>query len=161
MTSTSPPRRDPADLNWNSPHAAPVGPPSMGGPHFLGAEGCIWGESVWPSTLDSLVWPRASPSGAHDRASPNFMGLTSLGCGIGIFCDSRNRAFVFNAILGLDSLGRALSRPQVRRCWPSGSGCRTRPSGTGRRGTARVALDVKVILTPPVLYITSVILYTK
>jgi hypothetical protein len=46
--------RDPADLNWNSPNAPPVGPPSMGGPHFLGAEGCIWGESVWPSTLDSL-----------------------------------------------------------------------------------------------------------
>lgn len=30
--------RDPADLNWNSPHSPPVGPPSPGGSHFLGAE---------------------------------------------------------------------------------------------------------------------------
>jgi hypothetical protein len=134
MTSTSPPRRDPADLNWNSPHAAPVGPPSMGGPHFLGAEGCIWGESVWPSTLDSLVWPRASPSGAHDRASPNFMGLTSLGCGIGIFCDSRNRAFVFNAILGLDCLGRAHRCVGAgRAALAAGQGLRAR-AGEERRG---------------------------
>jgi hexosaminidase len=52
--------RNPADLNWNSPHAPPIGPPSLGGPHFIGAEGCIWGESVWPETLHSLTWPRAS-----------------------------------------------------------------------------------------------------
>jgi hypothetical protein len=25
-----------------------------------GAQGCVWGESVWPSTLASLTWPRAS-----------------------------------------------------------------------------------------------------
>ena len=41
------------------------------------------------------------------------MGLASLGLGIGIFCDSLYSVLLLNAILGLDFLGLALSRPQV------------------------------------------------
>ena len=41
------------------------------------------------------------------------MGLASLGLEIGIFCYFLYSVLLFNAILGLDFLGRALSRPQV------------------------------------------------
>jgi hypothetical protein len=58
------------------------------------------------------VQPRVRRPGY--RASPNFMGLTSFGLEIGIFCDFRYSVLLLNAILGLDFLGRALSRPQVR-----------------------------------------------
>ena len=57
------------------------------------------------------VQPRVRRPGY--RASPNFMGLTSFGLEIGIFCDFRYSVLLLNAILGLDFLGRALSRPQV------------------------------------------------
>jgi Cu-Zn family superoxide dismutase len=53
--------------------------------------------------------------GAHDMASPNFMGLASLGLEIGIFCDFLCSVLLLNAILGLDFSGLALSRPQVLR----------------------------------------------
>jgi hypothetical protein len=52
---------------------------------------------------------RPSPKGY----SPNVMGLASLGQRIGIFCDSLYSVLLFNAILGLYLLRRALSRPQV------------------------------------------------
>ena len=52
---------------------------------------------------------RPSPKGY----SPNVMGLASLGQRIGIFCDSLYSVLLFNAILGLDFLGLALSWPQV------------------------------------------------
>ena len=42
------------------------------------------------------------------------MGLTSLGLEIGSFCDFLYSVLLFNAILGLDFLGLALSRSQVR-----------------------------------------------
>eukprot|EP01043_Picozoa_sp_COSAG02_P050039 COSAG02_NODE_5093_length_4639_cov_2.632599_3_plen_167_part_00 len=77
--------RDPADLNWNSPHAPPIGPPSMGGPRFLGAEGCIWGESVWPSTLDSLTWPRASVLAERLWLPDEFFGHGNTRNGKGFF----------------------------------------------------------------------------
>ncbi len=77
--------RDPADLNWNSPHAPPIGPPSMGGPHFLGAEGCVWGESVWPSTLDSLTWPRASVLAERLWLPNDFFGHGDTKNGKGLF----------------------------------------------------------------------------
>ena len=35
-------------------------------------------------------------SGALDRASPNFMGLASLGLDIGIFCDSLYSVLMLN-----------------------------------------------------------------
>ena len=53
--------------------------------------------------------------GAQDRASPNFMGLASLGLEIGIICDFPCSVLLLNAILGLYFLGLALSRPQVLR----------------------------------------------
>jgi hypothetical protein len=40
--------------------------------------------------------------GAHDRASPNFMWLASLGLRMGIFCDFLYSVFFFNAILWLE-----------------------------------------------------------
>jgi hypothetical protein len=46
--------------------------------------------------------------GAPDRASPNFMGLASLGLEIGIFCDFLYSVLLLNA-LGLDVLGLARS----------------------------------------------------
>jgi hypothetical protein len=51
--------------------------------------------------------------GAHDRASPNFMGLASLGLEIGVFCQVLYSVLLSNAILGLYFLGLALYRPQV------------------------------------------------
>ena len=59
-------------------------------------------------------------SGAQDRASPNVMGLASLGLEIGIFCDSLYSVLPLNVILGLDFFGRALSRPQVGSWTPGG-----------------------------------------
>jgi hypothetical protein len=53
---------------------------------------------------------RPSPKGY----SPNVMRLASLGQRIGIFCDSLYSVLLFNAILGLYLLGRALSRPHVK-----------------------------------------------
>jgi hypothetical protein len=52
--------------------------------------------------------------GAQDRASPNVMGLASLRLEIGICCDVLYSVLLLSVILGLDFLGRALSRPQVR-----------------------------------------------
>ena len=51
--------------------------------------------------------------GAQDGASPNFMGLASLGLEIGICYDFLYNVLLLNAILGLGFLGLALSRPQV------------------------------------------------
>jgi hypothetical protein len=46
--------------------------------------------------------------GAHDRASPNFMGLASLALSTGVFCDFLYSILLLNTILGLDFLGLAL-----------------------------------------------------
>jgi hypothetical protein len=54
------------------------------------------------------------PNGAHDRASPNFMGLASLGLEIGIFSGFLYSVLLLNVLLGLDLLGLALNRG--RRC---------------------------------------------
>ena len=43
-----------------------------------------------------------------------FMGLPSLGLDIGISCDLLYSVLLLSVILGLYSLGLALSRPQVR-----------------------------------------------
>jgi hypothetical protein len=51
--------------------------------------------------------------GARDGARPNVMGLASLGLEIGIFGDFLYSVLLLDAILGLDLLGRALSRSQV------------------------------------------------
>ena len=51
--------------------------------------------------------------GVLDRASPNFMGLASLGLEIDIFCDSLHGVLLLKVILWLDFLGPALSLPQV------------------------------------------------
>jgi hypothetical protein len=60
-----------------------------------------------------LHWPAldvfCEETGAQDRISPNFMGLTSLGLETGIFCDFLYSALLLNAILGLYVLGLALS----------------------------------------------------
>ena len=53
-------------------------------------------------------------AGAQDRASPNVMGLASVELEIGISRDVLYSVPPLNAILGLDFLGRALSRAQVR-----------------------------------------------
>ena len=59
----------------------------------------------------------AVQTGAPDkRASPDFMGLASFGLEIGVFCDFLYSVLLLNAILGLDCLGLALSRPQVHVC---------------------------------------------
>jgi hypothetical protein len=55
-------------------------------------------------------------AGAHDRASPNFFGLTSLENEY--FCYLLYSVFLFNAILGLDFLGLALSRPLLEATEP-------------------------------------------
>jgi hypothetical protein len=56
-------------------------------------------------------------NGAQDRASPNVMGLASLGLDkwleIGILCDLLCSVRLLNAILRLEFLGLALSWPQV------------------------------------------------
>jgi hypothetical protein len=54
--------------------------------------------------------------GAQDRASLNFMGLSSLGLDLGICFvgDFLHGVLLLNAILGLGFLGLGLSRPQVR-----------------------------------------------
>jgi hypothetical protein len=39
-------------------------------------------------------------AGAQDRASPNFMGLASLGLEIGIFCDSLYSDLLLNVFFG-------------------------------------------------------------
>jgi hypothetical protein len=59
--------------------------------------------------VNSDACPR--PTTAQDSASPNFMGLASLGLEIGIFCGFLYSVLLWNAILGLYFLGRALSRP--------------------------------------------------
>jgi hypothetical protein len=64
----------------------------------------------WAEDPQLGIWVSA---GALDTASPNFMGLASLGLAIGIFCDFLCSVLLLNAILGIDFLGRALSRPQV------------------------------------------------
>ena len=46
---------------------------------------------------------------APDRASPNFIGLASLGLEIGIFCGFLYSVLLLSVILGLDYLGLALS----------------------------------------------------
>ena len=56
------------------------------------------------------IW---APSGALDRASPNFMGLASLGLEIAIFSDFLYSVLLLDAILGLDFLGLAFSRSQA------------------------------------------------
>jgi hypothetical protein len=45
--------------------------------------------------------------GAMDRASPNFMGLASLGLDIGFFCDSLYSVLLLNVFLVLDRFLRA------------------------------------------------------
>ena len=60
--------------------------------------------------LNYLTGGLVSP-GALDRASPNFLGLASLGQAIGILCDLIYSVLQLNAILGLYFLGLALSRP--------------------------------------------------
>jgi hypothetical protein len=50
--------------------------------------------------------PRLQEPGLGIGLAPNFMGLE-----IGIFCDFLYSILLFNAILGLDFLGLALSRP--------------------------------------------------
>jgi hypothetical protein len=50
--------------------------------------------------------------GAQDRASPNFVGLASLGSEIDISGDFLHSVLLLSAILGLDFLGLALSRPR-------------------------------------------------
>ena len=61
-------------------------------------------------------WRLGPHTGARDRASgasPNVMGLASLGLDIGIFCDFLYSVLLLSVILGLlDFLGLALSRPQ-------------------------------------------------
>ena len=44
----------------------------------------------------------AVPRGAQDRARPNFMGLTSLGLEIGVFCGPLDRALPLSAGSGLN-----------------------------------------------------------
>jgi hypothetical protein len=71
------------------------------------------------------------------------MGLISLGLEFGIFCDFPCSFLLFDAILGLDFLKRALSRPQViGQCAFVGS------FSLG----AWLALDANVILTPPCIF---------
>ena len=65
--------------------------------------------------------PRQVRRGAPDRASPHFMGRASLGLDVGIFCDFLYSVLLLSAILGLDFLGLALSRPQVRRAVAAGA----------------------------------------
>ena len=69
-------------------------------------------------------------AGAVDRASPNFMGLASLGLEIGTFCDLYHIAFSYRSrFLGLDFLGLALSWPQAR---TPAAGAERRPWRCGR-----------------------------
>ena len=61
------------------------------------------------------AWTAGFHDRAHDRASPNLTGLASLALDIGFFCDLLYSVLLLSAVLGLDFLGRALSRPQVLR----------------------------------------------
>jgi hypothetical protein len=49
----------------------------------------------------------AVTAGAQDRASPNFMGLASLGLDIDVFCNFIYSVLQLNVILGVDFLGLA------------------------------------------------------
>ena len=60
-----------------------------------------------------MFWPHVR-TGAQDGASPNFMGLVNVGLDISIFGDFLYSVLLLSAIVGLDFLGLALSRPQVR-----------------------------------------------
>jgi hypothetical protein len=75
----------------------------------------------------------AARGGAHDRASPNFMGLASLGLDNGMFCDFLYSVLLLSVFLGLYFLGLALSRPQVP---TGGRRARTAGDGGGERGGA-------------------------
>jgi hypothetical protein len=67
---------------------------------------------------DTILSQHTRPSeprgGAQDRASPNFMGLASLGLDIGILCGFLYSVLLLDAILDLNFLRLALSRPQPR-----------------------------------------------
>ena len=52
-------------------------------------------------------------TGALDRASPNFMGLASLGLDVSTFYDFLYCVLLLSVFLGLDFLGHALSWSQV------------------------------------------------
>jgi hypothetical protein len=68
---------------------------------------------------ESVLTPSRTASpvsrGALGRASPNFMGLASLGLDIGTFCDFLYSVLLLSVFLELDFLGLDLSRPQVSR----------------------------------------------
>jgi hypothetical protein len=75
---------------------------------------------------------------AHDRASPNVMGLASLALNISVFCNFLYSILLFNAVLGIDFLGLALLWPQV--CGWGGSFDNGSP---GSNTTAPVAPTVR------------------
>jgi hypothetical protein len=66
------------------------------------------------SAAEAGAWLSELRAGALDRASPNFMGLASLGLDIEGFCDFLCSALLLKAILGLDFLGLALSSSRLR-----------------------------------------------
>jgi hypothetical protein len=80
------------------------------------------------------IRPTAVLLGAQDRASPNFTGLVSLALNIGVFCDFLYSILLFNAILVLDLLGLALSRPQVLLRPPPGRDLHLAPRPDGQVG---------------------------
>ena len=66
--------------------------------------------------LEESEFSSISRSRGSRQASPNFIGLTSLENEY--FCYLLYSVFLFNAILGLDFLGLALSRPLLEATEP-------------------------------------------
>jgi hypothetical protein len=119
-----------------------------------------WSADVpgWLAQVELRLWEKLTcDRGAPDRASPNFMGLASLGPQIGIFCDFRYTSMysvlLLNAVLGLDFLGLALSRPQVQRRAEPGNGPRRVPQRRDPRPAGGSPSAVKPLSHTPVYFL--------